>query len=552
MKDAGAPNRTPRSGLRKYPALAYLGAAAALALLLPSGLIVPQSGPPTLAEYAPVPGEGQGTGNVSEFGQANSRGGIGSAEIGQAKGQTEPNSQRVRLKAGTKRCVGKPPRQTEDPLSPPCIAFFDGDNGGATHQGVTGIEVRALVQLERTTADQKSGQIIDCAEPPNEEDAVQDLVCKSYMRFFNERYQTYGRTVHLYSTHDTNPTEIEQRKPFGYVEENPERFPQITKAKIMDIGFLGQPRAKYEARAPYYIGFRPDMEDQVAMAASYICLKLAGRPAKFSGNVSDQTKTRKFAIYNTSTDTTHRDALVKALEAQCATLVEHFVTRTDDASAPARLREANVTTAIAMNISTTTAADTNFATNNAWFPEWFVVPHFNLSRGMDVNFSARLADQTQWRNAFGLTMDYRRNSIGEQAWYRAYREGCPDCREPGSVQGGSAAFFAYDQLAMLFYGIQAAGPKLTPQNLDKGLHAIPQRPSDDPYRPAAYFAPSNYSFIKDAMEIWWDPSSSPPGSPNAGCYRLPLAGKRFRAGEWSQSDSSTKSQGPCQGDAFQS
>src|SRR5688572_14509800 len=33
----------------------------------------------------------------------------------------------------TRDCVGTPTRQTEDPMSPPCVAvMFEGDNGGAT------------------------------------------------------------------------------------------------------------------------------------------------------------------------------------------------------------------------------------------------------------------------------------------------------------------------------------------------------------------------------------------------------------------------------------
>jgi hypothetical protein len=37
----------------------------------------------------------------------------------------------------TRSCIGTPPRQTEDPQSPPCTPYFDPDldNGGATSKG---------------------------------------------------------------------------------------------------------------------------------------------------------------------------------------------------------------------------------------------------------------------------------------------------------------------------------------------------------------------------------------------------------------------------------
>ena len=48
----------------------------------------------------------------------------------------------------TKRCVGKPPRQTEDPLAPPCVASFTGDNFGVTYQGVNKDEVSVLFYFD--------------------------------------------------------------------------------------------------------------------------------------------------------------------------------------------------------------------------------------------------------------------------------------------------------------------------------------------------------------------------------------------------------------------
>src|SRR5205807_1613108 len=48
----------------------------------------------------------------------------------------------------TKGCVGKPPRQTEDPLAPPCVASFSGDNFGATYQGVSKDEISVLFYFD--------------------------------------------------------------------------------------------------------------------------------------------------------------------------------------------------------------------------------------------------------------------------------------------------------------------------------------------------------------------------------------------------------------------
>jgi len=46
------------------------------------------------------------------------------------------------------QCYGNPPRQTEDPSSPPCVPFFQGDNFGATYQGITKNEIKVLVYMD--------------------------------------------------------------------------------------------------------------------------------------------------------------------------------------------------------------------------------------------------------------------------------------------------------------------------------------------------------------------------------------------------------------------
>lgn len=116
---------------------------------------------------------------------------------------------------------------------------------------------------------------------------------------------------------------------------------------------------------------------------------------------------------------------------------------------------------------------------------------------------------------------------------------------------GYAVYNLYDNLRMLFWGIQAAGPRLTVQNVDKGLHAIPPRGSPDPYKPAVYFAPGNYTFVKDATAIWWDPAGRAPGD-GVGCWRLSQGGARRRAGEWPVGDGDLfdLASSPCQGDLF--
>ncbi len=520
-------------------------------MLLPSALNVPQSGPSTLAEFAPVPGAGQGQSDVSDLDQGSS-GGLGFGAGSGSRDGTPPErtgtpSQKRGLR--NKRCVGNPPRQTEDLLSPPCVAFFDGDNGGATTKGVTKDEVTVVLFATGVAGDESS--FVDCLALASTTDRVDDLHCKAYARYFNDRFQTYGRTVHVWMYHPRMPatglpTEQEViniddlKHPFAINSAAPSTdfgvAQSAAKRKIFGVAYRGVSRSFYSAYAPFFIGFRPDSEDRVKLAAGYVCKKLAGRPAQFSGNVDDQLRERKFGYLGP-----FKKIMDSEMKSTCGleVITASSIRSTTSASADIAPLQADGVTTVIMDEETQRNA-TIGAAQNGWFPEWF------LPANSESNATARGYNQTEWRNAFGMATDYRRDLIRDQAWYRAYKEGCPTCPEPSDP----STALVYDTFNMLFWGIQAAGPRLTPENVDKGLHAIPPSGSPSPYKPAAYFAPGNYTFLKDAMEIWWDPQGLAPGDPSPGCYRLPNEGQRFREGEWKPGDNDIQKPGaPCQGSA---
>ena len=530
--------------------------AAALALLLPTALTVPQSGPTTLAEFAPVPGQGQGKSDVSDLGQASS-GGIGFGSGGRGGGSfSEPPSLGgpKQGKAQLKKCVGNPPRQTEDPLSPPCVAFFDGDNGGATGKGVTRDEVTVVLHTPKN-ADRPSP--LDCKDSPTSSDVNIELACKAYMRYFNTRYQTYGRSVHLYSTRDSQSSSsariaetqaIDERlRPFAIVTSYvaPVVITEAANRGILNVSYPSYLRSFYSSKAPLLWSYLPDFEDESFLLANFVCRKLAGRPAKYSGNPEEAIKTRKFGLPWLASST--KMAVVKrALQEGCG--VEAYDIDGFTRTHVAQLRLQGVTSLIPFTgdgnqgTSWTINADAD-----QWRPEW-IVPGASAGDGWDSGERAASYSPTQWRNAFGITFDQRRDAPQQQPWYRAYKEACPECPESSaSVAQYQGITDMYDNLLMAFHGIQAAGPRLTPASFDKGMHAIPPRSSVTPYAPAAYFSAGNYTYFKDAMSIWWDPLATAPGSTTPGCYKLPYDGKRMRIGEWPEGDDDIKKEGPCQG-----
>ena len=146
-----------------------------------------------------------------------------------------------------------------------------------------------------------------------------------------------------------------------------------------------------------------------------------------------------------------------------------------------------------------------------------------------------------WAQTFALRVNRAEDSPG----YRAYKEGDPD----GDANGVFITRIIYPDHFMLFQAIQVAGPRLTPDTIDEGFHAIPEKESVDPYIAAFFFDPGDYTSVKDSAEQWWDPQGRPlGGDAQPGCWRMTYEGKRSLIGQWIGGDDVFKHpDDPCNG-----
>src|SRR5688500_7914568 len=250
---ATAPLPSAGEWSRKYPPLVAILVALILAVaVLPSALNLPQTNPTQTLEYAPVPPEDDEpppeiTGNLSSLGLGSSSGVEGSA--GEGAGPTIPPIVAKGKNPTTKRCVGSPPRQTEDPIAPPCVAFFQGDNFGNTYQGVTKDEIRLLIYVDSGINDvegskgseiRPENQYYDLfvpQDPKGEHRIVTSL--RGWQRYFNDRFQTYGRTVHFFvyfSSRDKSPENRRADAADNYSKIKP--FAALTAAEENEIDYV--------------------------------------------------------------------------------------------------------------------------------------------------------------------------------------------------------------------------------------------------------------------------------------------------------------------------
>jgi hypothetical protein len=555
------------------------------AFVLPSSLKLPQTNPTQTLEYAPVPPTDQDStpplGNLGSLGLGvEATGPVADAFGGVLDGAAPPPAP-----AGTggtprtKRCIGTPPRQTEDPLAPPCVAFFEGNNFGSTYQGVTSNEIRVLVYQDdncisatsRGEECPKKNYLNDLDKPAEPDEFVNDRGLRAFVRFFNARFQTYNRRIHVYVYHRDNTTTggspgttaspemrtsdaaalYQELRPFASFNYSLNYVDDFLKAMarkgVMNFGSLGpRPASFYQAYPRLIWSYLPSLEQQVANYVSYVCTSIVGFPVAASGNAGpdgtpENGKPRKLGLLHTT------DAGQPQLQ-RFAELTKQGIERcggkfvADDtfpqtnavSSAPNKSAATRAMADFQQKGVTTVIWPQGYETENShaagqinYFPEWVLAGDGQLD-GFGPGF---VQDQKVWdRHAFATTALAIVGKIESTPCWQALGEADPQMPEiDRKIFCGLRSY--YPDLRQLFTGIQVAGPRLTPTTIDQGFRAIPPKASSDPRVPACYYEPGDYTCVKDAATEWWDRTQTSSAN-TPGCYRLIDGGRRYPAGSW--------------------
>jgi hypothetical protein len=583
VTDASAPEAP--DWLRRYPPLLTFVLALAIAIIvLPSSLNLPQANPTTTLELAPVPPtdeEPPPLGNLNQLGLGSSSsiessGAQGEGEglpglpgPGTGTGQGRP--------VGTKKCVKLADgrlHQTEDPLSPPCVAYFEGNNGGATYQGVSEREIKIVFYEDgasfytptaRGTDNMPTNTLIDLDDPPKPGEVGQFFTRRYWEKYFEDRWQTYGRHPHFYIYYGSGSGAPEDRqadaaqvyaqvKPFATISNtglsggSDDFLEFMAQRGVLNFGSLsGRPQSFFNRYPKLIWGYPPSTDQMGKNFVSAVCQQIVPFKTSFGGTGTNNNQARKLGLIYTS------DARYPALQALASDIKKgiqacggNFIAEAtfprngyyaDTQTLPqfattnmANFQAAGVTTIIwAGGVETKQSAA---AGNIGYTPEWVL-----LGDGLQEAISyGQAQDQNEWAHAWVYTPTVRVVPAKEQVCYQAYRE--VDQSSADSDASGFACL-DYDNLRQLFTGIQVAGPKLGPFSIDKGFHAIPSVESPDPRLPACYYEPSDYTCVKDMQAMWYDRQAVAPGASQPGCYRMAQSGKRYRAGTWPAGDISS-------------
>lgn len=542
-----------KSARPRAPGAALAGISGSVFLLIAVvALTARVAPPPTVSELAPqalrqITESSTGPGG-SAGGGLGAEGGIPPTPPADATGRATGREDAIEV-ARVRRCIGNPPRQIEDPQSPPCVPYWEGNNLGATARGVTGTEIRVAIG--------NSGLLTEAN-------------IKLYQDFFNRRFEFYGRQLNLISYPAAPPassatqmqqdavrveSEIEAFAATQYSEQDGRHdvyYNALAERKILGImtGSLGLARTNEDTMrrfAPYQWDYTPSSDRMFRGYGQFICNVLAGRPARYAAPPQSQLPTRGFGII---VDTGYLDTppydIGPLKEALSGCGVTPVVAEWDQGPASAatimvnfQRPEANVTSVMYTGSGSLLALRLMPAASGQGFhPEWLV---WDLGY-QDTDSQAQFYPKDQVSQVLGLQVYNKTLRLEDTPYMWAAKE-----MDPTAAPVGDQYLRFYESLLVLSSGIQMAGPRLTPQTFEQGLMKT-QFPNPGAGGPPFYQAragfPGVHTMQQDMAMIWLSATERSPitGQSPAFCYvRL---GKRYGLGEWPREDIPFR-EGPC-------
>jgi hypothetical protein len=535
---------TPRRGART-PSYIYLVLAAVLVVLIATvAVTTASSAPPSIAEYSPqsiqqikkAPNNQSGS-----FGNPGGDGLPGGSPSPTPSASTPPAA----LPPPVNReheCVGFPPRQTEDPQSPPCVAGWQGNNGGATTKGVSGTEIRVYMPAA-----------------PLDPEGVYPRVVSDLQTFFNRRFEFYGRQLNLAAnstdgskrpTKGDNCADIQVQADWVVREVNAFAatdsgsdscwYAQLARGKVISIAAQTTTNnTEQQQLAPFLWSYPMEGEELMQNTGEFICSQLGAGPASYSQDPTLNKKPRVYGLINSITlsQFATNDSRLRAAMAQCGlSLKKSIVLEANDGqsdgatksaqNAVLQMRAAGVTTMICFcQLSAQISISANLTTQG-YKPEI-------IAERADQNILADGWTANQRRAMLEVSGMPMQIDPQRTAFFEALNDVdpgfCPCSNSVSFLYG----YLAYKELLLLSSGIQMAGPTLTPTTFSNQLHAteFPNAPSTT-YPGHVGFEGNRHAMITDVTVGWFNDGAQSPTADPAGAWCYAFRGKRITTGHW--------------------
>jgi hypothetical protein len=414
-----------------------------------------------------------------------------------------------------------------DAFAVECVALFDGDNGGATHQGVT--EDTITIAWFQAQEEDPILRYVTSAIVNDDTNAQEEATVRGLISYFETYYETYGRKVELVvvpasgNIADVSAAVADAK----FIVEDVKPFmvwggPLLTNAYAQELHANGIPcfSCQVGVNFDYYEEF-PGLAYAVGkggeqldlLIAEYVAKRLAGDPAIHAGDESMHGTERVFGrVWTTTGEGSERanerfEANLGALGVEITEsqsyVLDPATLQESVTSIVTKLKEAGVTSVI-VSTDPIGPRDLTFeATAQNYFPEWIVTG----SVLVDTTAFARSYDQAQWKNAFGISNLSTRIVQSEGGIFSIYEwfhgERPPADDTIGVLSPDPQTFYSF---------LQAVGPELNVENFNhaafSGLPTARGVTSPSLSWGSEGIWPDDlepdYRGVDDVSEIWWD------------------------------------------------
>jgi hypothetical protein len=369
-------------------------------------------------------------------------------------------------------------------IPPACFAPFEGDNGGATAQGVTEDSINIVYWRWM-----ENDFILNYITGPianDDSNADAEASLRGLLEYYETYYETYGRSVNLIFYEGTGliSDAISARADAVKIAEEYDPFmvwngPTLTNAfedELVSRGIAclscgpSQDIEYYRENDPLAWAFGMSAVQANLIASEYVGKQLAGRNAIYAGDTDYQSQPRVFGrlwIESGEASAQNEADFEDNLAGYGVDVVESVAFTLDPAtlqeqasSAIAKFKSAGVTTVMFSADPISPRDFTREATAQGYYPEWVHIG----SVLADTNIFARTYDQEQWANAFGITTLAARvdptisGAPFRYKWF--FGEEAPADDSLGVIDPWPATFYPI---------IQGIGPDLTYENWKTAL-----------------------------------------------------------------------------------
>ncbi|HXQ19035.1 MAG TPA: ABC transporter substrate-binding protein [Acidimicrobiales bacterium] len=489
-----------------------------------------------------------------------------------------PASGKVSVGSGTtiggQKCSPGTP-QLNSPYAVPCIAKFTGNNGGATYRGVTSNEI-VLAQREfpnTANSEQIAAQAKAAGVAPQQ---VTDQVEATFLNYFNKVFDLYGRKVVIEPMTATGNSTTEalgggqaqacadadtitnQMHAFGedgllinFQGGGTGPFSQCA-ANDKLVEFNGDAyfdEATFQSQNPYVWSTTQDCTRISSSEAEVVGTLLAGKKAVYAGDPALASQTRKFGTFvpnvkqYASCTANGTRLLEHKYHVPTAQIATPFYYNLDISTfqqsaqqAIVQFKAAGVTTVVIASDPFSAGLLTKAAAQQNYHPEWFMIGTALTDQDESIQTYYDPGEVTG--HLFGMSeLSPPTETTGPTSLAGKLYQKLTGHPIPNETDG------LYSQLLAIFDMLQAAGPDLTPQNMARGVHALPTMGAplfqygtwSWNTSPLGTPGAGDHTASTDARFVYWNGGATSTVNQMKGTFEPIFNGQRFTLGHWPKS-----------------